>query len=297
MGYCKTYNFDIADFHINISFKDVLHDSIDLIPSFKVFLTSELTEKDLLFNLSVVSELEVPMTDLEEIRTFDTGNGDIKVDKTKTGSYVFEIKNLDNETCCRFISNNDFSDCSCKLYGNKYMRGFGLNNALMLIFAFAGNLKDTLLIHASLIRKNNYGYAFVAKSGTGKSTHTSLWLKHVPDCDLMNDDNPIIRIINGKAFIYGSPWSGKTPCYRAVKAKLGAVTRIERATENSIEKLATVKAFASLLPCCSSMKWDKKMYNAYCCTITKIIATTNIYILHCLPNKEAALLCHKEISK
>lgn len=75
----------------------------------------------------------------------------------------------------------------------------------MLIFAFAGSLKETLLIHASLVRQNGYGYAFIAKSGTGKSTQVSMWLRYLKGCDLMNDDNPIIRIINGEAFIYGSP--------------------------------------------------------------------------------------------
>ena len=91
------------------------------------------------------------------------------------------------------------------------MRSFGLNNALMLIFAFAGSRHDTLLIHASLVRQNGYGYAFIAKSGTGKSTHVSLWLRHLPGCDLMNDDNPIVRIIDGEAYIFGGPWNGKTP--------------------------------------------------------------------------------------
>lgn len=177
------------------------------------------------------------------------------------------------------------------------MRTFGLNNALMLVFAFAGNFKDTLLIHASLVRQNGYGYAFIAKSGTGKSTQVSMWLRHLPGCDLMNDDNPIIRVIEGKPFIYGSPWSGKTPCYRNVKANLGAITRIDRAPENSIDKLRPIEAFASVLPSCSSMKWDTDIFNRICDTVTKIVETTGVYTLHCLPNKEAAVLCNKTISK
>ena len=177
------------------------------------------------------------------------------------------------------------------------MRNFGLNNALMLIYAFAGARKNTLLIHASLVRHNDYGYAFIAKSGTGKSTQVSMWLRYISNCDLMNDDNPIIKTKDGIAWIYGSPWSGKTPCYRNIKAKLGAITRIDRATENSVEKLSPIDAFASILPSCSSMRWDKEIYNAICDTITNIIETTNMYTLHCLPNKEAAEICHKEISK
>ena len=56
----------------------------------------------------------------------------------------------------------------------------------------------------------------------------------------MNDDNPIIRIIEGQPYIYGSPWSGKTPCYRNVKARLGAVTTIVRAEANHVERLRPI---------------------------------------------------------
>ena len=167
----------------------------------------------------------------------------------------------------------------------------------MLIFAFAGSRQDTLLIHASLVRQNGYGYAFTAKSGTGKSTHVSLWLRHIPGCDLMNDDNPIVRIIDGQPYIYGGPWSGKTPCYRNVKARLGAITRIDRAPANSVDRLAPIDAFASLLPSCSSMKWDEDIFRRICNTVTKIVETTPIYTLHCLPNQEAAILCNKTISR
>jgi len=175
------------------------------------------------------------------------------------------------------------------------MRLFGLNNALMLVYSFASSKYDTALVHASLVRKDDYGYAFIAKSGTGKSTQVSMWLRYIKDCDLMNDDNPIIRVIDGKTYIYGSPWSGKTPCYRNVKAHLGAITRIDRALENSIERLAPVDAFASFLPSCSAMKWDVAIFRRICDTVTKIVETTPIYTLHCLPNKEAALVCYETI--
>ena len=124
-----------------------------------------------------------------------------------------------------------------------------------------------------------------------------MWLRHIAGSDLMNDDNPIIRCIDNEFWIFGSPWSGKTPCYRNIKARLGAITRIDRATTNSVDKLPPIQAFASLLPSCSSMKWDSDIYNAICDTITKIVETTGIYTLHCLPNKEAAEVCYKAISK
>ena len=185
----------------------------------------------------------------------------------------------------------------CALNGNEQIRHFGLNNALMMLYAFRSSFFHTLLIHASLVRNNGYGYAFIAKSGTGKSTHTQLWLKHIPGSDLMNDDNPIVRVINGRTFIYGSPWSGKTPCYRNVKAPLGAITQITRAKSNSIERLSPTIAFTYILPACSTMKWDKTVFRNTYDTVIKVIETSQyVYVLHCLPDKEAAEVSFNTLS-
>mgnify|MGYP000984169190 FL=1 len=293
----QTYNFKIAELNIRIIFAESKKNSIKLLPSFAPFSTEE-CDGVLFFQLTVYDQLStVPKEERKRIRNFDTGNGDTIVDKLENGGYQYIIKDITGADCCLLITNKDFSDCRCALNGNYNMRSFGLNNALMLIYAFAGAYKQTLLIHASLVRNNNFGYAFIAKSGTGKSTQVSMWLRHIEGSDLMNDDNPIIRNIDNEFWIFGSPWSGKTPCYRNVKARLGAITRIDRATTNSVDKLPPIQAFASMLPSCSSMKWDSDIYNAVCDTITKIVETTGIYTLHCLPNKEAAEVCCKAISK
>lgn len=289
--------FNVAGHLIKIQFKESSYNNMRLIPSFEPFRTQE-EDGEFLFQLTVDDELPpVPKDKRERLRAFDTGNGETVVDMLPDGGYQYIIRDIEDRDCCLLQCNKDFSDCKCALNGYYNMRCFGLNNALMLIYAFAGSLKQTLLIHASLVRQNGYGYAFIAKSGTGKSTQVSMWLRHLPGCDLMNDDNPIIRIIDGEAYIYGSPWSGKTPCYRNVKAKLGAITRIDRALENSIEKLSPIDAFASILPSCSSMKWDQVIFARVCDAVTKLVETTGIYTLHCLPNKEAAVLCNKTISK
>lgn len=292
----EIYSFDIAELLIRIVFNNPDKDNLNLIRPFKTFITDNGNGLPL-FTLTVHEDKFVAGGSAENIGTFDTGNGETIVEATVNDGYRFTIKDIKGNVCCTLTADKKFTTCQCKLEGGHQRRCFGLNNALMLCFAFAGCFKQALLIHASLIRNNGYGYAFIAKSGTGKSTHTSLWLKYIPGCDLMNDDNPIVRIIEGRAYIYGSPWSGKTPCYRNVKAPLGAITRIERASQNSIERLKPVQAFASLLPSCSSMKWDSDIYNAICDNITKIIETVKIYTLHCLPDENAALLCHREISK
>lgn len=287
--------FVIADHHIKVVFADSSVNSMALLPSFGPFRIQG-NDKPLLFTLTVDDSLR-PAKDKQLIRNFDTGNGDTLVHQLANSGYQFIIRDIHGRDCCLLITNSDFSDCHCALNGDWVMRSFGLNDALMLVFAFAGSKKQTLLIHASCVEHGGYGYPFIAMSGTGKSTHTSLWIKHIDHTQLMNDDNPAIRIADdGVPYIYGTPWSGKTPCYRNIMAPLGAVTRIERAPQNSIERLQPVMAFASLLPACSSMKWDGVLYNQLCDTVTAIIEKVPIFTLYCLPDKEAALLCHKTIA-
>ena len=287
--------FTIADHDVCIQFADSDRNSMSLLPSFHNFRTDR-QPTDLFLTLTVDDSLR-PVKDRQLVRKFDTGNGDTVVYQLPDGGYQYIIRDIYDRDCCLLVCNSDFSNCRCALNGDWVMRSFGLNDALMLIYAFAGSFRETMLIHASCIRQGDWGYPFIAKSGTGKSTHSSLWLKHIEGCDLMNDDNPVVRVIEGTPYIYGSPWSGKTPCYRNIRARLGAVTRIDRAPENSIDRLLPVQAFASLLPACSSMKWDGIIYNNLCDTVTRIIETTPIYTLHCLPDEAAAILCHKTIAR
>ena len=167
----------------------------------------------------------------------------------------------------------------------------------MLVFAFAASFRKTLMIHASCISFQGKGYPFLAKSGTGKSTHSALWMKHQEGVSLINDDNPIIKIINGQAWIYGSPWSGKTPCYRNVKYPLGALTLISRAPHNSIEKMNVLQALVMLIQSSSSMAWNKEIQDNLYNILSQIIKVTPVYKLHCLPNKEAMEVCKKGITR
>lgn len=289
----ESNHFRIANLDITIRFADTSVNSMALLPSFIPFRQEEEATKPL-FTLTVDDSTR-PVKQKSLVKDFDTGNGHTLVYQLEQGGYQYIIRDLNGSNCCLLICNDDFSNCQCALNGNWCMRTFGLNNALMLVFAFAGAAKGALLVHASTIMKGDYGYPFIAESGTGKSTHTSLWLRFIDDCSLMNDDNPVIRIEDGTPYIYGSPWSGKTPCYRNVRALLGAVTRIERAPKNSIERLPVVKAFASVLPSCSTMMWDKSIYDHVCNAVTRIIETTPVYTLHCLPDAEAAQICHQTI--
>lgn len=294
----SNYWFSIAELTIKLIFNEEGLNNLSLLPSFSPFEIAEPSKEDNLFEFTI-DDKTAPIAKSERVRikTIDTGNGNIIVDQTNDGRHQFIIKDINGNSCCLLIANKEFSVCQCALNGNYDMRSFGLNNAIMIAYAFASCKYNTLLIHASLVRQNGYGYAFIAKSGTGKSTQVSMWLKHLPNCDLMNDDNPIIRIIDNVPVIYGSPWSGKTPCYRNIKAHLGAITQIDRAPQNSIDRLSPIDALVNFIPTCSSIRWDENIYDDIIRNITQVIEKTPFYILHCLPNKEAAVICNKTISR
>ncbi len=82
---------------------------------------------------------------------------------------------------------------------------------------------------------------FLGPSGTGKSTHASLWLENVEGTELVNDDNPVVRILDdGSIKVYGSPWSGKTPCYLNVNYPLGGIVNLIQASHNKISRLGGI---------------------------------------------------------
>ena len=90
-----------------------------------------------------------------------------------------------------------------------------------------------VMIHSSCISYKGNAILFSADSGTGKSTHTSLWKElYSDDVQFINDDKPIIRIIGDKVYAYGTPWSGKTDLNNNVYAPLCNIVFLQRGAKN-----------------------------------------------------------------
>lgn len=267
-----------------------------LIPSFARFKLDEPAES-LLFTLTVDDSFHFGIKG-EEIGQFDCGGCNHGVYCTDREEYQYEISDVQGVLCSYMQASPDFKECIVAIKGETWsQRNYGLNNALMMAYAFASADQLTMLMHASVIRHQGKGYLMTAPSGTGKSTHTRLWYDNIPGCDLMNDDNPVVRVVDDEAIVYGSPWSGKTPCYRNIQAPVGGIVRIQQRPENTIRKLSSLEAFSNLLPAISNMKWDKRVYNGVCDGISELIRLCGMYELGCLPDAAAAHLCHDTVVK
>ena len=182
------------------------------------------------------------------------------------------------------------------LYADAALRAYGvvfqLSTALMIMFTHNSALRNVLLIHASVIGINGKANIFLGKSGTGKSTHSRLWLEHIPGAELLNDDNPALGFdADGNLIVYGTPWSGKTPCYRNVCAPVNAIVRLDQAPANRIERENGLNAYAALLGSVSAIRWNRPIMDAITRSVEKAAGSAKVFHLFCLPDAGAAQLC------
>ena len=153
-----------------------------------------------------------------------------------------------------------------------------------------------IAIHSSTIVSEGHGILFLGESGTGKSTHTRLWRENIEGAVLLNDDSPIVRIVDDEVRVYGSPWSGKTACYKNEHYPVAGFCRLAQAPHNLIKRLQPLLAIGALLPSCPPIfAHDEYLQDRICSTIGDIVKSVGVYRLECLPNREAAELSFNTI--
>lgn len=147
---------------------------------------------------------------------------------------------------------------------------------------------SALLFHGSTVKYGDGAYAFTAPSGTGKSTHTALLKKYLGDkLSYINDDKPILKVVDGKVIAYGSPWNGKHNLGENISAPLKAVCFVERAEENSIAEVSPARFMKILFE--QSIGFDDiDSANKVLDILSIIMAQTKFYLLKCNMDISAA---------
>lgn len=283
-------------FSLTLPDSKVLWDALE--EQYSPFYIDESEEQSPMFELEFTSE-EIKG---ERKCVYDepTEDGETVVKLYRSGSdWIMDVA-VDHRVpvCATIWASEDFSKGRIYLYDRKLSNAvFGINNGAMLLFAFAGATRNILEMHASVIEKNGKAYLFLGKSGTGKSTHSSLWLKYIEGTTLMNDDNPAVRALeDGTIMCYGTPWSGKTRCYKNICAPIGAYVQIRQCPENKIEKMSVLSAFSSLFSSVSGLKDDDSaMADGINDTMNKVLTVIPFYLLDCRIDSQAAHLCAKTV--
>ncbi|MBR2959207.1 MAG: hypothetical protein IKC19_06235 [Bacteroidales bacterium] len=252
---------------------------------------------------------------------FETGEGRVDVhieldshEVIPEGTLLHSFDIVDGQMVCRF----------CKLVDGRYVYRFGDMGALLcpapgregeepyriselrmpavLRFAvwtavsMAGLGFGCLPVHSSVVVCDGRAVMCLGESGTGKSTHTRLWLQHIEGTHLLNDDSPLLGRDADGWHVYGSPWSGKTPCFRRERWPLAALLRLEQRPENTIRRLGTIESFTALQPSCPPcMMKDELLQDALVDYVGRVISEVPVYKMGCLPDEAAARLSHNTI--
>lgn len=170
-------------------------------------------------------------------------------------------------------------------------RPFNLLDRVMRLLALKHN---RVVLHASAISYRNNGILFSAASGTGKSTHTSLWKQFYPETVVFNDDAPIISFEDGVVYACGSPWCGTSGLNSNLKSPLKAIVFLKQAKECSIRKVGGAEAVFMMYREINKPVFDDLM-ELMLEKISKILEEIPTYELSCDISKEAVNVVKSEL--
>lgn len=155
---------------------------------------------------------------------------------------------------------------------------------------------EGFVLHASIVEVDGKAYAFAAKSGTGKSTHTALWTEYFKDrARIINGDKPILRYIDGEFRAYGTPWCGKENLQVNASSPVKAVCFIERGITNRIHKISDSEIIDRLFHQII-LPQDEHDVNHFFCILNEMCRKIPFYVLQCNISREAVITAYNGIN-
>lgn len=267
-----------------------------LLPSFRPFRCAPEQERCVFRLLATIQPsdacvrsaelLEESFNDMGHVRLFRNSDGYLmEIDYGTAGGNAVHILHTDAA----------FSSATACLVPDNPFLGKVLTSMLRILYAQAVIKCGGVSIHASCVSIDGCSFLFLGKSGTGKSTHAGLWQEEFPGCRLLNDDNPVVMTEGGNVVAYGTPWSGKTPCYINEGYPVAGIIRLQQSAANIFTPLYGADAFAALLPSCSCIHQDERLQEALYATLIHVSEHVPVGRMECLPDHEAARVCASSI--
>lgn len=239
------------------------------------------------------------LPDCVPVYSFEIDGGFCRLNRSK-GVYFFSIINSENSLSLVMEMEPGVPDVICRVVSLKGLEPGYLKFALWMAFSFTSLARQAVTVHSSVIVYKGRAILFLGESGTGKSTHTRLWLQHIEGSRLLNDDSPVLCVGNegpGRGlFVYGSPWSGKGRCYVNEGYPVAALVRLVQHEENRISLLSTVQAFGALYPSFPpAFARDPDLRESLLELVSEAIRLAPVFRLECRPDREAAVLVHETL--
>ncbi len=240
-------------------------------------------------------ELSIDGVECKELTRFEFSESEAEcVFLRSEEHYILTITNAEQQHI--FTSKRDDSGCVRTNAGGANMNPSFVRFGVWFMLNIVAVQHSVAAVHSSVIVCHNEAVMFLGESGTGKSTHTRLWRENIEGATLLNDDSPFVGVQNGQVVAFGSPWSGKTPCYKNESYPIRAIVRLSQAPHNSMRRLRSLFSVGALLPSLPpAFAFDEKLEDAVINVLSAVIGAVPVYHLECLPNAAAAQLSHDTI--
>ena len=153
-----------------------------------------------------------------------------------------------------------------------------------------------MMLHSSCVVLDGKAYLFTAPCGTGKSTHTKLWLEQFGNrAYILNDDKPALRFVNGVWYAYGTPWSGKHDISKNTYAPVAGIAVLKQNEKNMIRPFSGTDAIEAILR--QVVRPKTAAYRILVLEILdNLLSHIPVWELKCNMEPEAALLAYQTMS-
>lgn len=285
---------------VRIAHLNVAIDSIDkpfFNYRFREYENNEFINPDMTLRSIAVDEIKYPQGEiLQQIR-------DATIMRIADNYYCRYLTNRETgEIFSATYYNDTYSEVEIQILKTMPQESFSLTDYEYMYTGFAFSDRLTRLggavLHGSSIAYDSQGIVFSANSGTGKSTHTSLWKENFGSKVIfVNDDKPAILFYDGIPYIFGTPWSGKSDLNANVKIPLKAVIFIKRSEENRIERLNTRDSIFNFMNQIARPYYDENIGLLTIDIIERLVQTVPIYMLYCDISQAAVDTVYKQLVK
>lgn len=287
----STTHYRIADFGIEVTLPEGC-EAATWLPTAEPFRVATIADKPILhFRVLGISADAKARFSEAELLTEDRNDMGIVRLKRSGEELMIEQRFRSTEAMNRMVLNKGRNEADVALHWEAQNSQEALSSLLRAAYSIAVIGHKAVSIHASAISYRDEAILFLGKSGTGKSTHADLWVHYGEGATLLNDDNPTLRLVQDRVIAYGTPWSGKRACYRAIGLPVRGIVRLSQGATNSYRKLEEAEAFMALLPSCSAVMNDEKTEDRLCDLLGEVAQRTQIGHLSCRPDEEAYRCC------
>ena len=155
---------------------------------------------------------------------------------------------------------------------------------------------DGMMLHASAVVLDGRAYLFSAPCGTGKSTHTEIWLRVFGDrAFILNDDKPALCCEDGTYYAYGTPWSGKHALNVNTRAPIAGICFLSQGKNNEISRYQGKDAVYDILSQ-TTRPMNLELRVNLLEQIDKLVKTVPVWKMACNMEDEAAQVSYNAMS-